>query len=351
MTVTAIPAAGWYFTGWTGDYNYTGTEEEITITMYEDKEITAHFEEEDEDVSPSPPSREEYTLVIDSTDGGTVVEPAKSSIEGIVNEVIELKAQAEDGYHFLEWIGDSKNIADNTSAETTITMGSDHTITAVFVETDYELTIGSTEGGEVFEPGEGAFGTVENEVVDLEAVAEEDYYFVGWKGDIGTIDDTTSSETRMTMDGDKEITAVFEEGSPPVEEEDDIYFEVEITDRVEQVETGENVSVGYNVTNTGSDEGTQDVLFRVNGEKIETYNDLTLGANKTYEGEFSWNGTGEKGDYQLEVITDDDTGSVTITVKDEEKEPKDDDGIPGFTSTLLILAVVIAIAVYHKKKG
>lgn len=41
VTVTAIPDDGYYFDNWTGDHK--GTNEEITITMNEDKSITAHF--------------------------------------------------------------------------------------------------------------------------------------------------------------------------------------------------------------------------------------------------------------------------------------------------------------------
>jgi len=43
VILTANPGEGWFFHEWTGDY--TGTEEEITITMNENKSITANFEE------------------------------------------------------------------------------------------------------------------------------------------------------------------------------------------------------------------------------------------------------------------------------------------------------------------
>ncbi len=42
VTITATPDMEWEFSEWTGDYE--GTEEEITVTMDEDKEITANFE-------------------------------------------------------------------------------------------------------------------------------------------------------------------------------------------------------------------------------------------------------------------------------------------------------------------
>ena len=46
-SITATPASGWKFNGWTGDY--TSSNSEITITMDEDKSIVANFVEEDPD--------------------------------------------------------------------------------------------------------------------------------------------------------------------------------------------------------------------------------------------------------------------------------------------------------------
>lgn len=45
VELSALPYESWYFEGWTGDYE--GKDEEITITMDRDKEITAVFEDED----------------------------------------------------------------------------------------------------------------------------------------------------------------------------------------------------------------------------------------------------------------------------------------------------------------
>ena len=48
IPVTATPEEDWIFQEWTGDQE--STEEEIQITMDSDKEITAHFKEEDEEI-------------------------------------------------------------------------------------------------------------------------------------------------------------------------------------------------------------------------------------------------------------------------------------------------------------
>ena len=72
----------------------------------------------------------------------------------------------------------------------------------------YNLSISSTEGGEVTTPGEGTFTYFAGTVVGLVAEAEEGYYFVNWTGDIATTACQCRSTT-ITMQGDYEITANF----------------------------------------------------------------------------------------------------------------------------------------------
>jgi hypothetical protein len=76
----------------------------------------------------------------------------------------------------------------------------------------YELTVGSTEGGSVTVPGEGTFGLYgDGMVVKLVAEPDEGYQFDRWTGSIGEIDDIEDATTFITMNGDKSITAKFEE--------------------------------------------------------------------------------------------------------------------------------------------
>jgi hypothetical protein len=74
----------------------------------------------------------------------------------------------------------------------------------------YDLTISSTEGGSVTDPGEGTFTYDEGTVVNLVAVeAEQGYQFVNWTGDVGTIANVNAARTTITMNGDYSITANF----------------------------------------------------------------------------------------------------------------------------------------------
>lgn len=73
----------------------------------------------------------------------------------------------------------------------------------------YELTVSSTSGGSVIDPGEGAFTYGEGTIVDLVAEAEDSYCFVEWTGDVNAIANAGLASTTITMDADYEITADF----------------------------------------------------------------------------------------------------------------------------------------------
>ena len=77
--------------------------------------------------------------------------------------------------------------------------------------TEYHLTVSSTDGGSVTEPGEATFTYDEGTVVNLLAEAEEGHRFVNWTGNTATIASVNVSSTTIAMDGDYEITANFEE--------------------------------------------------------------------------------------------------------------------------------------------
>jgi hypothetical protein len=73
----------------------------------------------------------------------------------------------------------------------------------------YNLTISSTEGGEVTTPDEETFTYNNGTVVDLVAEADEGYRFVNWTGDVSAIADVNAAATNITMNGHYSITANF----------------------------------------------------------------------------------------------------------------------------------------------
>ena len=159
-------------------------------------------------VGCAPTSATEYDLTIDSTAGGSVTVPGEGAFICSPGTVVDLVAEAEEGYHFVDWTGDVGTIANVNAAATNITMSGNYSITAEFVK-QYDLSINSTGGGSVTTPGEGAFTYDEGTVVNLVATPDAGYHFVDWTGDVGTIADVEAAATNITMSGNYSITAEF----------------------------------------------------------------------------------------------------------------------------------------------
>ncbi len=117
VTVSAIPDSDWLFDEWTGDVP-TGEEEEeeITITMDEDKEITAEF-------------RDHAILTIDSSSGGST-DPPEGTHTYSVGEEIDLSANPYWGYEFHSWTVNDETYSD---PDITVTMDEDKDAYASFL--------------------------------------------------------------------------------------------------------------------------------------------------------------------------------------------------------------------------
>ncbi|MEF8835248.1 MAG: CARDB domain-containing protein, partial [Candidatus Thermoplasmatota archaeon] len=156
-----------------------------------------------------------------------------------------------------------------------------------------------------------------------------------------------------TEAGEYVVTATYE-GEPSISTtvtvEEGPYFEVKITDHDDNVTVGDNVTIEYTITNTGNTEATQTIVFEVGDEKIDT-KEVTLKAGDVHDGEFKWD-TGEEdpGEHEVRVKSDNDEDTVMVNVEEEEEDAGGFLAIPGFTTMILLLAVVIAVALYHKNR-
>ncbi len=309
VTITAIPDEGYEFVEWTGDYE--GTEEEITIEMDDDKEVTALFEE---DV-------EYYELTVDVEGEGTVeVDPEQEEYEE--GTEVTLTAVPEDGNEFVEWTGDYEG----TEEQITIEMDDDKEITAWFQEEVeyYELTVDIEGEGTVEVDGEEVEGgetleIEEDEEVTLEAIADDDWEFVEWTGD----NEDEEAEITLTMDQDYDLTAWFQE--------EVITYELTI-----DVEGDGNVSVEF--------DGQEVEVQGYETFDIEEGTEVTLTAVPDDGWEFvEWNREDEEDEITL---TMDDHKEITALFEEEE-----DDETPGFTFVLLAVALITTVAIYHKKKA
>jgi uncharacterized repeat protein (TIGR02543 family) len=162
-----------------------------------------------ETLSSEPPGS--YHLTISSAAGGLVTAPGEGTFAYCESEAVNLVAEADACYEFVDWTGDVGTIGNVNAASTNITMDGDYFITANFAKISYDLTTDSTAGGSVTTPGEGTFPYDCGTVVNLVAEAEEGYRFVNWTGDIATIADVENATITITMNDNYSVTANFEE--------------------------------------------------------------------------------------------------------------------------------------------
>jgi len=195
VDLEAVADECYEFVNWTGDTVADPNSAATNITMDGAKNVTANF------------ALLSYNLTADSTDGGKVTSPGEDTSPYDCGTVVDLVAEADECYEFVNWTGDT--VADPNSATTTITMDGAKNVTANFALLSYNLTADSTDGGDVSSPGEGTFPYDCGTVVDLVAEEEEGYSFVEWSGDVGTIADIDAAETTITMNSTYTITANF----------------------------------------------------------------------------------------------------------------------------------------------
>jgi uncharacterized protein YkwD len=77
---------------------------------------------------------ESDTLTITSTAGGSVTTPGEGTFTCAEGAVVNLLAEPEAGYQFVNWTGDVGNIVNANSALTTITANDSYSIRANFLE-------------------------------------------------------------------------------------------------------------------------------------------------------------------------------------------------------------------------
>ncbi len=190
VLLTATPAAGYSFTGWTGDA--TGTSNSLTITMNSNKNITANFA-----LTPA----DTYTLNVTSSLGGTAVKNPNQA--GYANGTsVQVTATPNTGYSFSGWSGD----ATGTTNPLPVTMNSDKNIVANFTLTPvitYSLTVIANNGVVVKNPNQANYN--QGSTVQLTATPNSGYTFTGWSGDATG----TTNPLTVTMNSNKNITAIF----------------------------------------------------------------------------------------------------------------------------------------------
>ncbi|MBS3781765.1 MAG: hypothetical protein KGY68_04075 [Candidatus Thermoplasmatota archaeon] len=140
--------------------------------------------------------------------------------------------------------------------------------------------------------------------------------------------------------------------------ENGAFFEVEITECPEEVELGEVIEIKVFISNSGDEVGTQDIIYTVKAERVDfeekdRIEDVTIYPGLDEERTIEYD-TGhleeEYGQDILEIEVE-----VEITVESENDSDTETFTIispgliPGFTSLLLLVALITAVAIYRKK--
>ncbi len=206
VTLTATPASGYTFTGWSGDC--TGTGSSCTLTMSTDRSVTATF-------APS------VTLSVTVTGSGNVSGGSGAincgsganvcSAAFAANASVTLVATPPTGGSFVGWTG-----ACGGSATTcTVSMSGSKSVTAAFAGAA-TLTVSATGPGTVSGGGLacGSQGSTcsapqqANAIVTLTATPDPGASFSGWGGACSGASQTCT----VTMSGAKSVSASFSSG-------------------------------------------------------------------------------------------------------------------------------------------
>ena len=140
-----------------------------------------------------------YTLTVNVTGQGSVAltPPGGSYPSGTT---VQLAANAVNGWHFDHWEGALTGSANPAS----LLMNGNKTVTAVFVQNQYALTVNVTGQGTVaLDPPGGTYS--HGTTVQLTANAAGGWQFDHWSGALNG----PANPTTILMDGPKSVTAVF----------------------------------------------------------------------------------------------------------------------------------------------
>jgi uncharacterized repeat protein (TIGR02543 family)/flagellin-like protein len=189
VTLTANPADGYTFNGWSGAGVGSGIDRQVTVTG--NMEVTANF-------AASP---YEINVIIEPTAAGGA--NRDKSPPYAINNIVTLTPAPNTGYTFSAWSGDGVNGAGNTRI---VTVTRDMTVTATYTANPatLALTRNPIEGGTIIQTPNRAY--TYGETVALEAKPSTGYSFTGWTENLNEATNPTS----ITLDANiHSVTANF----------------------------------------------------------------------------------------------------------------------------------------------
>ena len=186
VLLTAVPSAGWSFAGWSGDVNSSANP--IAVTLTNNLSLTATF------------NQDTYVIAVTVVGGGRVDRNVSEPYS--FGQGVSLTAVPQLGWRFAGWSGD----ATGSSNVTTLTMTSNKTVTATFLQNVYTVSVivlPSSAAGTVTPNATGPYHY--GDLVVLTEHANSGYSFSAWSGD-GSGTGVTRS---VSITGNMSVTATF----------------------------------------------------------------------------------------------------------------------------------------------
>jgi len=183
VQLTAAPAPGWTFTGWSGDV--TSSNNPLSVTISGNMTLTANY------------SQNEYTLTVNSAHGTVEISPLQTTYH--YGDQVTLTATPELGWTFNGWSGGATGVTNPV----TITITGNTVVTANYSQGEYVLTIISEHGTVEVSPLMATYPY--NQPVQLTATPAPGWYFTGWSGDITGTDNPIS----FNITGNMTVTANY----------------------------------------------------------------------------------------------------------------------------------------------
>ncbi len=186
VTLTATPAAGFTFAGWSGAA--TGTTNPLAVAMTANRAITATF----------TATSTTYTLTVTTSGSGSVAR-SPNAASYASGSTVTLTATPAAGFTFAGWSG----AATGTTNPLVVVMTANKTITATFVPA-YTLTVTTSGSGTVARsPNQTSYAS--GSTVTLTATPAAGFAFTGWSGSATG----TANPLAVAMSSNKTIKATF----------------------------------------------------------------------------------------------------------------------------------------------
>ncbi len=187
LTLTATPASGWKFTGWSGAA--AGTANPLVLSLSADSAVVATFE---------PVTLSLATAV--EGQGTVAVSPTPGPYAP--GMLLTLTATPAPGWTFVEWSGGASGGINPLP----LTLNSDTAVTATFVPVPVNVSLTTSivgTGSVGMLPAGGSY--LPGTPVTLTAVAGPGFAFAGWSGGVSG----TNNPITLTVVTNSEVTATF----------------------------------------------------------------------------------------------------------------------------------------------